>query len=94
MKKINFMKRILIVIYDGLLLVAVLFFTLALVMGLFLLVAPDSFTVNPNLLENPKLIQFTDFGRLVGSIVFSVHCLIVSFFFYGLNLTANLSIGK
>lgn len=77
------MKRILIVIYDGLLLVAVLFFTLALVMGLFLLVAPDSFTVNPNLLENPKLIQFTDFGRLVGSIVFSVHCLIVSFFFYG-----------
>ena len=83
MKKISFIKRILVVIYDGLLLLAVTFFTLAVVMGIFLTIAPDSFTIDASLLENPKLVQFTDLGRLVGSIIFTIHCLVVSFVFYG-----------
>ena len=83
MKRIGFFKRILVAGYDGLLLVAVVFFSLALVMGLFMAIAPDSLFVAPSTLENPKLIQLTDFGRLIGSIIFIIHCLAVSFFFYG-----------
>ena len=83
MKKIGFFKRILVAIYDGLLLVAVLFFTLALVMGLFIGIAPDSLFVDPSLLENPRIIQLTDLGRFIGSTVFIIHCLTVSFVFYG-----------
>ena len=83
MKKIGFFKRILVATYDGLLLIAVTFFTLALVMGVFIAVAPDSFFIDPSHLENPKMLQFTDLGRLVGSITFVAHCLAVSFFFYG-----------
>lgn len=83
MKKIGFFKRILVAGYDGLLLVAVLFFTLALVMGLFMAVAPDSLFIDPSLLDNPKLIQLTDLGRSIGSVIFIVHCLTVSFLFYG-----------
>jgi len=83
MRKIGFFKRILVAIYDGLLLVAVTFFTLALVMGLFITVAPDNFFIDPSLVENPKMIQFTNLGRLAGSIIFIAHCLVVSFFFYG-----------
>ena len=83
MKKIGFLKRILVACYDGLLLVAVLFFTLALVMGLFMAVAPDSLFVDPSLLENQKIAQLTNAGRSIGSAVFIVHCLTVSFLFYG-----------
>jgi len=83
MKKIGFIKRILVAVYDGLLLVAVTFFSLALIMGLFMWLAPSSFFVDPALLDNPKIIQLTDLGRLVGSIIFIVHCISVSFFFYG-----------
>jgi len=83
MKKIGFFKRILVAGYDGLLLVAVLFFTLALVMGLFMAVAPDNLFVDPSLLENQKIAQLTNVGRSIGSAIFIVHCLTVSFLFYG-----------
>jgi len=83
MKKIGFIKRILVISYDGLLLIAVTFFTLAIVMGLFIAVAPSSFFVDATTLENPKMIQFTDLGRLIGSMIFIVHCLSISFLFYG-----------
>ena len=83
MKRIGFIKRILVATYDALLLVAVTFFSLALVMALFVWLAPSSFFVDPSLLENPKLIQLSDLGRLVGSIIFITHCVFVSFFFYG-----------
>jgi len=83
MKKIGFFKRILVAVYDGLLLVAVTFFTLAIVMGLFMFIAPESFFIDPSLMENPKMIQFTDLGRFVGSAIFIIHCIGISFFFYG-----------
>lgn len=83
MKKIGFFKRMLVAGYDGLLLIAVIFFTLALVIGLFMVIAPDSLFVDPNLLENPKLVQLTDTGRQIGSAIFVIHSIAVSFFFYG-----------
>ena len=83
MKKIGFLKRILVAGYDGLLLVAVLFFTLALVMGLFMAIAPDSLFTNPSLLDEQKLVQLTETGRSIGSAIFIIHCLTVSFLFYG-----------
>lgn len=83
MKKIGFIKRILVAGYDGLLLVAVTFFSLALVMALFVWLAPSSFFIDPSLLETPKMIELSDLGRLVGSSIFVVHCVAVSFFFYG-----------
>ena len=83
MKKIGFFKRILVICYDGLLLVAVTFFTLAIVMGLFISLAPDSFFVAPDAFENAKVVELTDLGRFIGSIIFIIHCLAVSFFFYG-----------
>lgn len=83
MKKVGFLKRILVAMYDGLLLTAVVFFSLALVMAVFIAIAPPSFFVDPSLLENPRMLELTELGRLVGSIIFIIHCFAVSFFFYG-----------
>lgn len=73
----------LVICYDGLLLVAVTFFTLALVMGLFISIAPDSFFVASDALEKPKMVELSDLGRLIGSTIFVIHCLAISFIFYG-----------
>ena len=83
MKKIGFFKRLLVACYDGLLLIAVVFFTLAIVMGIFMAIAPSSFFIDSNLLDNPKMIELSDLGRTVGSIIFIIHCVTVSFIFYG-----------
>ena len=83
MKKIGFFKRLLVACYDGLLLIAVVFFTLAIVMGIFMAIAPSSFFIDSNLLDNPKMIELSDLGRAVGSIIFIIHCVTVSFIFYG-----------
>jgi len=58
MKKVGFLKRILVAMYDGLLLTAVVFFSLALVMAVFIAIAPPSFFIDSSLLENPKIGRF------------------------------------
>lgn len=83
MQTIGFFKRITVVVYDGLLLFAVTFFISALLMGLFQWLAPASFFVDPALLENPRMRELTDLGRLVGNVLVCINCLVVSFFFYG-----------
>lgn len=83
MQTIGFFKRIVLVVYDGLLLFAVAFFLSALLMGLFQWLAPANFFVDPALLEDPKMRQLTDLGRLVGNVLVTINCLIVSFLFYG-----------
>lgn len=82
MQSIGLFKRILVIIYDGLLLVAVVFFTSALLMGLFTWLGPDAFFTSPDV-ENPNLIERSDLGRIVGGIMVSANALCVSFFFYG-----------
>lgn len=83
MQSPGFIKRLLVVIYDGLLFIAVAMVTSALLMAAFMFVAPDSFFVDPALLENPKMIQLSQIGRLVGNVIVTINCIITSFLFYG-----------
>lgn len=82
MRPIGFFKRIAVIIYDGLLLVAVVFFSSAILMALFQWLAPSSFYIDPSLLENPKMLELSSLGRLIGAVIVSINCLIVSFLFY------------
>jgi uncharacterized RDD family membrane protein YckC len=82
MQTIGLFKRLLVMVYDGLLLVAVGFFTSALLMGLFTWFGPDAFFATPDP-TNPELLERSDLGRLVGGIIVSVNVVCVSFFFYG-----------
>ena len=82
MQTIGLFKRLLVILYDGLLLVSVAFFTSALLMGLFTWLGPDSFFATPDP-ANPSLIERSDLGRLVGGIIISINVVFVSFFFYG-----------
>lgn len=82
-KRIGLFKRLLVMIYDGLLLVSLLFFTSAIWIGLFNLLAPESLYVDSNNLKVHKLASFTDLGRTIGFSVVAVNIVAVSFFFYG-----------
>lgn len=76
-------KRLLIVVYDGLLMVAVAMVASALLMSVFMLLAPDTFFINPADLANPKMIELSSLGRTVGGVIVLLNCVIVSFIFYG-----------
>ncbi len=78
----GFFKRILIVVYDGLLLLAVAMVTSALLMAVFMFVAPESFFIDPATLENPKMIELSQSGRIVGGVIVSINCIVISFIFY------------
>ncbi len=82
MQTIGLFKRILVIIYDGLLLIALAFFTSALLMGLFTWLGPDSFFAIPDP-ANPNLIERSDLGRIIGGTIVSINVICVSFFFYG-----------
>lgn len=73
-------------IYDGLLLTGVAFFSsalvIAVVMSLFKLIAPEIFFAAPDP-EFPKLLERSEFGRIVGGVIVSINVLVVSFLFYG-----------
>jgi len=79
----GFTKRLLVVIYDGLLFVAVAMISSALLMAIFLFAAPNHFFVDPTLLENPKMIELSELGRRVGGILVTLNCLLFGFIFYG-----------
>lgn len=87
MQKPGFFKRLVIIVYDGLLLTAVIFFTSALLMAvvffLFKASAPELFFVEASNQTNAKLATLTELGRLIGNITVSINCLMISFFFYG-----------
>jgi len=80
---VGFFKRLIVVVYDGLLLFAVAFFISALLMGLFQWLAPAGFFIDPAQPDNPKIRELTNLGRMVGNVIVSINCLLVSFFFYG-----------
>lgn len=82
MQGIGFFKRLLVIIYDGLLLVSVAFFSSALLMAIFTWLGPDAFFVAPDP-SNLKLLERSDLGRMVGGALISINVLCVSFFFYG-----------
>jgi len=48
MQTIGFFKRLLVIIYDGLLLTSAAFFTSAVLMGLFTWLGPDAFFTAPD----------------------------------------------
>jgi len=87
MQKPGLFKRLVVIVYDGLLLTAVLFFTSALLMGviffLFKISAPDIFFINSGVDANSKLTTLSGLARLIGNIAVSLNCLVVSFIFYG-----------
>jgi len=82
MQGIGFFKRLLVIIYDGLLLVSVAFFTSALLMVIFTWFGPDAFFVAAAP-DNPKLLERSELGRIVGGAIVSINVVAVSFFFYG-----------
>jgi uncharacterized RDD family membrane protein YckC len=82
MQTIGLFKRLLVILYDGLLLTSVAFFTSALLMGLFTWLGPDAFFTAPDP-SNPNLIERSDLGRIVGGVIVSINVICVSFFFYG-----------
>ena len=83
MKSIGLFKRLIVMTYDGLLLVAVAFFTSAILMALFQWLAPASFYIDAASLSNPKMLELSDLGRTVGTVIVTLNCLVVSFLFYG-----------
>ncbi len=82
MKSISLFKRILVMIYDGLLLCSVVFFSSALLMGLFTWLGPDVLFNAPDP-DYPKLLERSELGRIVGGVIVSINVVAVSFFFYG-----------
>lgn len=83
MQTVGLIKRLLVMTYDGLLLLSVAAFSSAIVMAIYLFLAPDSFFMDPSTLENPKLIQLTPIGNNIGGALVTINVLIVSFLFYG-----------
>ena len=69
-------------IYDGLLLTSVAFFSSALLMGLFTFLGPDVLFTAPDPAA-PKLLERSELGRIVGGIIVSINVAVVSFLFYG-----------
>ena len=70
-------------VYDGLLLFAVMFFTSALLMGLFQWLAPSGIYVDPSTLDSPQLKTLSSQGRILGGSLVSINCIVISFLFYG-----------
>ena len=83
MQTVGLFKRLVVMVYDGLLLMAVVAFTSAIVMAIYLALAPESLFIDPATLDNPKIVKLSDTGRLIGNILFSLNALVVSFLFYG-----------
>jgi len=85
MQTVGLIKRLVVMVYDGLLLFSVAAFSSAVVMGIYLFLAhlaPESFVMDPSKLENPKITQLTELGKLIGGILVTINVLVVSFFFY------------
>ena len=82
-KRVGLIKRLVVVVYDGLLLFSVLFFTSALWMLIFNIVAPDSMYIDPSKLESNKLAAFTSTGKIIAFSIIAINVIAVSFYFYG-----------
>lgn len=90
MQKPGLFKRLVVMVYDGLLLTAVLFFTSAVLMGLlfllFKITAPELFFVELSTdaaSAQATLTTLSDTARLIGNVIVSINCLVASFIFYG-----------
>lgn len=87
MQKPGFLKRLLVVTYDGILLSAVLFFSSAVLMAvafvIFKSTAPELFFIDSEAIANEKITTLSSTGRLIGNIIVSINCVLLSFFFFG-----------
>lgn len=82
-KRVGLIKRLVVVVYDGLLLFSVLFFSSALWMLVFNMLAPDSLYLDPSQLAANKLAAFTNLGKIIAFFIVTLNILAVSFYFYG-----------
>lgn len=83
MKRIGLIKRLIVMAYDGLLLFSVLFFTSALWMLVFNLLAPTELYVDASQLAAHKLAAFSNTGKVIAFSILAINVVCVSFFFYG-----------
>ena len=82
MPKPGFFKRLIIVVYDGLLLCGAILFTSLVLMGIFNALAPDSFYLGTPVNGQLSTLEHSQLGRLIGGTLLSINALLVSFFFY------------
>ena len=82
MSKPGFFKRLIVVIYDALLLCGAILFSSLLLMVLFNALAPNSFYLTPPVDGQLSSFEHSQLGRLVGGTLLSVNALMVSFFYY------------
>ncbi len=82
MSKPGLFKRLVVIVYDGLLMCGALLFTSLLLMGVFSAVAPDSFYLGAPVDGQLSSLEHSPLGRLVGGTLLSINALLVSFFFY------------
>ena len=78
----GFFKRLLVALYDGFLLIAVLIVSSAVLMAIFTAIAPDSLFIDPDKFEQKKIATLTAMGKTMGSIIVTANCMILSFFYY------------
>ncbi len=83
MSKPGFIKRLLVIIYDGLLLLGAVLFSSLLLMAVFNFLAPDSFYQAQPIDGQLSTFEHSDLGRLIGGILLGLNTLVVSFWFYG-----------
>ncbi len=82
-KRIGLFKRLLVMIYDGLLLFSLLFFTSAIWVLLLTIIAPDSWYVDPTKLQANQIAALSQLGKAVILSIVALNVLVMSFFFYG-----------
>lgn len=82
MYKPGFFKRLLVAIYDGFLMIAVLIVTSAILMALFTAVAPADFFVDPSNFDQTKIATLSNSGRAAGGLIVSINCIALSFLYY------------
>lgn len=82
MSKPGFFKRLIVVIYDGLLLCGALLFTSLVLMVIFNALAPPSFYLTTPVDGQLSTYEHSSLGRIVGGILLSINALIVSFIYY------------
>ena len=83
MSKPGFFKRLIVMVYDALLLSGALLFTSLLMMAIFNALAPDSFYLGTPIEGQLSSLQHSDLGRRAGGILLTINAILVSFFFYG-----------
>ncbi len=83
MPKPGFIKRLVVVVYDGLLLFGAILFSSLVLMALFNALAPPSFYIGQPVDGQLSTLEHSALGRTIGGILLFGNLVVVSFLFYG-----------